>query len=123
MITGTVTQDRELRVTVEVANSTGGVQPLEVVLDTGFNGDLMLPRDVVRRLGLDYRGQNTWTLATGQEETLAHYEGVVSWHGSPLEVEIVENESESLLGMGLLMGSKITIDARIGGEVLIEEAG
>ena len=121
MITGTVTEDLDLVVTIEVANSSGAFDPLEVVIDTGFNGDLALPRDVVRRLGLAYRGHFNFTLATGEVARLPNYEGVVPWHGRTLEVEILETESESLLGMELLMGSKITIHAQVGGDVLIEE--
>ena len=121
MITGTVTENLDLLVTVEIANSNGVFEPLEVIMDTGFNGDLALPRDVILDLGLAYRGQITWTLATGQEATMANYDGVLSWHGRPREVGVVETESESLLGMALLIGSKFTVDARIGGEVVIEE--
>ena len=121
MITGTVTENLDLLVTIEIANSDGGFEPLEVAIDTGFNGDLALPRDTIQSLGLTYRGQTSWTLATGKEVTMANYDGVISWHGQSREVEIIETESESLLGMALLIGSKIAVDAQIGGDVVIEE--
>ena len=121
MITGTVTENLDLQVTIEIANSNGGFEPLEVAMDTGFNGDLALPRDTIQNLGLTYRGQTSWTLATGEEVTMANYDGVVSWHGRSREVEVIETESESLLGMALLIGSKIAVDAQIGGDVVIEE--
>ena len=46
----------------------------------------------------------------------------MSWHAQRREVEILETAGESLIGMSLLFGSKIAIDARVGGEVLIEPA-
>ena len=121
MIAGTVTENLDLLVSIEISNSNGVCQSLKVVLDTGFNGDLALPRDVILALGLTYRGQISWTLATGQKATMSNYDGVVSWHRRPRDVEVVETESESLLGMALLIGSKFTVDARIGGDVMIED--
>ena len=121
MITGTVTENLDLLVPIEISNSNGALEPLDVVIDTGFNGDLALPRDVILALGLAYRGELSWTLATGEEATFSNYDGVVSWHRQPRDVEVVETESESLLGMALLNGSKITVYAQVGGDVLIEE--
>ena len=34
---------------------------------------------------------------------------------------VLETDRESLLGMSLLLGSKVTVSARIGGDVLIGE--
>ena len=121
MISGIVTEDLDLLVTIEVFDGNGVLRSLEAVLDTGFNGDLALPRDVILELGLAYRGKLSWILATGQEETMSNYDGAVSWHGQSRDVEVVETASESILGMALVIGSKLTVDARIGGEVLIEE--
>ena len=121
MISGIVTEDLDLLVTIEIFDGNGVLRSLEAVLDTGFNGDLALPRDVILELGLAYRGKLSWILATGQEETMSNYDGAVSWHGQSRDVEVVETASESILGMALVIGSKLTVDARIGGEVLIEE--
>ena len=123
MIRETLTEKLDMVVTVEVADSSGVFQFLEVTIDTGFNGDLALPRDVIAGLGLAYRGPSPYTLVTGETETLRNYEGVASWRERKLEVEITETVSGSLIGMAMLTGSKISIPAQIGGEVLIEEAG
>ncbi len=121
MITGKVAENLDLLVTVEVANSNGAFVPLEFVIDTGFNGELALPRDVILALGLDYRGEIALTLATSQEVTIANYDGVVSWHGRRRDVVVIETDSELLLGMALLLGSRVAFDAQIDGEVVIEE--
>lgn len=122
MITGTVTNDLDILITLDVADGNGVFVPLEVVLDTGFNGDLSLPAQVIRSLGLTYRGRITCTLATGEEAALSNYDGVALWHGQPRDVAVIETGGEALLGMALLMGSRITIDARVGGEARIEES-
>ena len=80
-----------------------------------------MPRDVILALGLSYRGETTWKLATGQEVTIANYDGMVSWHGQSHNVVVIETSSGSLLGMALLLGSRVAFDAQIGGEVVIEE--
>ena len=121
MITGSVSEGLDLLVTIEVSDRNGVHQPLEVILDTGFNGDLTLPRDMVQHLGLTYRGQTPWTLASGKEVMMSNYDGEVFWHGLLREVQVVETDGDPLLGMALLIGSKITVDARIGGQVLIED--
>lgn len=121
MITGSISENLDLAVTIEAPDMNGVLQPLEVIPDTGFNGELALSRDVIRNHGFTYRGQTLGTLATGQRESMSVYDGVISWHGQLRDVEVVETDGDPLLGMAVLIGSKITVDARIGGEVVIEE--
>ena len=66
MIRGSVTRELDPLVTVNVANSSGVLQSLEVVLDTGFSEELALPYETIRRLGLTYRGQGPISLAIGE---------------------------------------------------------
>jgi clan AA aspartic protease len=121
MIRGRVTLDLQPLVTIDIEGRDGVFRPFEVILDTGFNGDLMLSSGIIQRLGLTYQRQMPFTLADSQELQASAYDGVVSWHGRRRDAEIIETEGESLLGMSMLLGSKLTVSARIGGEVLIEE--
>ena len=122
MIRGSVSENLDLLVTIEVSDIYGVFRSLEVVLDTGFNGYLILPEHVIQSLRLTYRGQVSTRLASGQEEAMSNYDAVVSWHGQTRDVEVLAAEGGALVGMALLLGSKLTVDARTGGEVLIEEA-
>ena len=122
MIRGYVTPQLTAHVTIEIEGYGGVFQPQEIILDTGFNGELVLPGEMIRDLGLSYGGRTLSILADGREVGADYYDGVVLWHGRRLAVEIVETAGESLLGMALLLGSHISIDARVGGEVLIEPA-
>ena len=120
MIRGRVTHRLDAIVTIEIEDQAGIFQSQETVLDTGFSGALALTGEAVRNLGLRYAGHTFWNLADGSEVGVHYYDGVVLWHGRRLEVEILETAGESLLGMALLFGSRISIDARVNGEVLIE---
>ena len=51
MMTGTVTADREIVVPLEMITSGKSPTVLEVVVDTGFNGYVTLPSNVLRSLG------------------------------------------------------------------------
>ena len=62
-----------------------------------------------------------WTVATGEKTKIREFDGVVSWHGQSRRVAVLETGDEPLLGTSLLSGSRISIDMRDGGEVLIEE--
>lgn len=51
----------------------------------------------------------------------SYYAGTALWHGRRRALQVLETDDESLVGMSLLEGSDITIQARAGGSVLIEE--
>ena len=92
-----------------------------MVLDTGFTGYLTLPADSIRLLGLAPVGQRTFELANGELSEFRVYLGSVSWHGRPSDVLILQSDGVPLLGMTLLWGSRVTVNALTGGAVAIEE--
>ena len=121
MIKGKVSGDQRALVTVEILDSTGRFQPVEAILDTGFTGYLTLPQESIRQLGLRPVGQRTFELANGDLFDFQVYLGSVSWHGIPNDVLVLESDSIPLLGMTLLWGSRVSIEAVADGEVIIEE--
>ena len=118
---GRVSADQQALVTIDVFDGEGRPQPLEVVLDTGFTGYLTLPEQSIRQLGLPPVGQRTFELANGELSEFQVYLGSVSWHGRPSDVLILQSDGVPLLGMTLLWGSRVTVDALAGGAVAIEE--
>ena len=54
MFSGRVSAELDLLVAIEIKNGQGGVQSVQVVVDTGFNGELALTSDLVQSLGLEY---------------------------------------------------------------------
>ena len=53
-------------------------------------------------------------------DTLQLFAGVALWHGRRRVVEVIESGSEPLLGMGLLQGSRVTLDVRYDGVVVVD---
>jgi clan AA aspartic protease len=90
-----------------------------VVIDTGFDGELILPRTLVA--ALTHRGTYHAGLADGRYVALDYYEASIMWHGSPRTVRVLQSGAVALLGMELLQGSRLTMDAAPGGVLMIEE--
>ncbi len=108
--------------TVPVMDVSGRLHQFDVIVDTGFTGWIMLPDADIRRLGLIQTGFRDGILASGNTERFPFFETRVSWHGPLRVVEIFRSIDQPLLGMELLEGSRITVDAREGGAVVVEEA-
>ena len=125
MISGRVERNElgglEPRLVVSIMDAGGELRQFEVVLDTGFTGWLMLPEADINRLGLVIEGRHQGILASGNEEEFEYYETSVSWHGRLHEVEVFQSIDQPLLGMELLEGSRVAVDAWDGGDVIIEE--
>jgi clan AA aspartic protease len=106
---------------VDIFDGDGRPQSVELVLDTGFTGYLTLPPESISQLELTSVGQRTFELANGELSDFQVYLGSVSWHGRPSDVLVLQSDSDPLLGMALLWGSRVTMDALNDGEVGIEE--
>ena len=125
MISGKLESDEhgglEPWISLPVEDANGEFRQCEVILDTGFTGYLTPPEAVIQALGLVSEGQRTVTVASGREETLEYYTAWVLWHGRLIEAGVFQSTGQPLLGMELLNGSRLTVDAWEGGEVVIEE--
>ena len=123
MISGIVNSDMAPLVPVDLIASDGEIHTVNMMLDTGFDGDLSLPGEIIRRLGFRLIDEFASRLADGQEVTLRGWEGRVVWHGSPRRIMAVESGSDPLLGMNLLWRNRLTIDVHANGPDTIEELG
>ena len=121
MIKGIVTPGPTPVVTIDVENGSGGFQSLDFIVDTGFSDELAMPSDLIQRLSLPYADRTPVILADAREIQTSIYHGIVFWHGNNRAVRVIEIEGDPLLGMSLLSGSRLTVSARPGGIVLIEE--
>ena len=59
------------------ASGEGASLEVEAVIDTGFDGELTLPSETIRRLGYPYAGSAGGTLADGSEAQFDYHEGRV----------------------------------------------
>ena len=121
MIRGVLNDRLEPMVVLEISSGDGRFQPINALLDTGFDGYLTLHSDTVARLGLEYAEHIPMILADGEEIEAPAHAGAVKWFGEERSIDVIAMDGLPLLGMRLLAGCKITIRAHPGGEVLIEE--
>jgi clan AA aspartic protease len=119
MITGIVTGDRQAIIHVVVRGPAGQEQEVEAIIDTGFDGWLSLPSSVIVRLGLPWRQRGRAVLADGRESIFDIYEAAVIWDGEPRRIHVDEAETAPLVGMSLLEGYEVGIEAQPGGKVTI----
>jgi clan AA aspartic protease len=85
----------------------------EVWIDTGFNGDLVLPQKQIDELALHPSGTVKAILADGSEVALMTYSCEIEWFGARRHLEVVANDGEfPLLGTGLLLRHDLHISYR-----------
>ena len=86
-------------------------------IDTGFDGWLSLPPDLITQLGLSWKRRGRAILGDGSECIFNVYEAVVIWDGDPLTIPVDEADSDPLIGMSLMEGYQLTVQVFEGGLV------
>jgi clan AA aspartic protease len=119
MMQGRVNQRCEATLAIAVRNNEI-TQMVDTVIDTGFSGFLTLPSDMIATLGLSWEGRDVATLGDGTFCTFEVYIGLVIWDGQYREIYINESETVPLIGMQLLRGYDLRIQAIEDGLVSIE---
>jgi clan AA aspartic protease len=86
---------------------------LEVWVDTGFTGELVLPHRVIELLRLPKSGSVDAILADGSAVELSTFTCFIDWFDAKRRVEVVENDGDrALLGVGLLLGCELRANYR-----------
>ncbi len=118
---GHVDHDGRALITIAIRSSDfAAAREIEVWIDTGFNGDLVLPQREIDDLALAQSGTIKALLADGSEVALRRFVGLIDWFDEVRELEVIANEGEyPLLGVGLLLGHDLKVSDRTG-SVLIE---
>ncbi len=113
---GHVDNDGRALVTVSVRPSDDAAShEVEAWIDTGFNGDLVLPQQQIDDLRLPPSGTVKAILADGSEIALKRYACLIDWFGEKRDLEVVANDGEfPLLGVGLLADHDLHISYRTG---------
>jgi clan AA aspartic protease len=121
MIAGTVTSRREATIRLTVLDASGQQHDIQVVIDTGFTGSLTLPPSDIAAWGLSWRSRGRALLANGSVERFDIYAATVIWNGTPRHVLAEAANTDPLVGMTLLYGHDLHIEAIDGGQVTIVE--
>ena len=108
------------RINISVAGVDRAFLNRDATVDTGFTGGLALPEDTIEELGLTLYGRRPANHASGVG-MFEIYGALVSWHGEYRPVLVHKTTGEPLVGMALLENSRLTVDAREDGNIVIEE--
>jgi clan AA aspartic protease len=120
MITGIVTAYYQATIRVMVRAPTGQEQEIEAIVDTGFDGSLILPPSLMQSLGFPWRRRGRAMLADGSETLFDIHDAIIVWDGEPRRIAVDAANIDPLVGMRLLQGYELTIHAVEGGRVLIK---
>lgn len=120
MMQGWVNQNCEAMLPIVVGRGNAPKQMVEALIDTGFSGFLSLPLSAIESLGLSWIFSDSVTLGDGSDAIFQMYRATVIWDGQFKVVDVAASESEPLLGMSLLYGFKLQVEAVERGVVTIE---
>lgn len=113
-MTGSVDNSGRALLRIRVRHPVSAVEAeLDGWIDTGFTGELVLPREQVVRLGLPLGPAVRAGLADGSEVELDTYTCILEWFGEWRRIEVVANQGQfPLIGVGLLLDRELRIDYR-----------
>ncbi len=120
MMFGVVSNNCEAIIKVAVGRIDSPKIIVDAVIDTGFTSFLSLPLSVITNLGLPWHYRDVGTLGDGSEVVFEIYKAAVIWDGQNQIIDVVASDAEPLVGMGLLYGFKLQIEAVEGGRITIE---
>ncbi|MGB5594274.1 MAG: clan AA aspartic protease [Crocosphaera sp.] len=120
MMFGAVNNNCEATIKLAVGRIGSPKITVDAVIDTGFTSFLSLPPSIISSLGLPWHYRDTGTLGDGSEVIFEIYKASVIWDGQNQIVDVVASDADPLVGMGLLYGFKLQIEAIEGGLVKIE---
>lgn len=119
MMQGVVNQSCEAILPIVVMNNAT-TQLIDAIIDTGFSGFLTLPSHIITTLGLSWKGRDAATLGDGSSCIFDVYIAIVIWDGQYRTIDINESETVPLIGMQLLRGYDLRIQAIEGGFVEVK---
>lgn len=117
MITGVVNAEFEPIIPLSIRRFDGKIFTQDAIVDTGFNGWLSLPPDLIAELNLRWKRRGRAILGDGSECVFNVYEAVVIWDGNLLTIPVDEADSEPLIGMSLMEGYQLKVQIFEGGHV------
>ncbi|NJP10960.1 MAG: clan AA aspartic protease [Leptolyngbyaceae cyanobacterium RU_5_1] len=121
MMLGVVNSICEATLRVVVGDPTNSQrQVVDAVIDTGFSGTLTLPLNIITSLGLVWKGRDRSTLGDGSTCVFDVYIAMIIWNGEFRTIDVNASETVPLIGMRLLYGYDVRIQAIEGGTVIVE---
>lgn len=107
--------------TLAVSGENNAAVEVDFAIDTGFTEEMTLPPDIIDELNLPSHREISFAMADGTIYRGETYVGRIRWHGGLRRVEVISVDADPLVGMKLLAGSNLSIDAEPDGSVTITE--
>ncbi len=84
------------------------------ILDTGFTGDLQVPKGWARELGLTINSIEQWTIADGSKVNVPQALAIAGMEGIANRVQVGITNGSSLAGIGFLtkFGYRAIVDTK-----------
>jgi clan AA aspartic protease len=120
VIHGTVV-DLQARINVRLLTEGRSDIAVECVVDTGFEGALTLPPELVADLKLPYLTRISANLADDSSIKTKLHLATILWHGVEREVIVLAMGRRPLLGTALIEDYHLSVDFHEGGSVIIDE--
>ena len=111
---GTVDRRGRALLTIPVRPTEDGSEsPIDIWVDTGFTGDLILPRPLIEQLGLLESSVVKAAMGDGRKAEMNTFRAWINWFGEDLDVEVIVSSGQNaLLGVRLMLGRCLTVDYR-----------
>ncbi|MGD0091118.1 MAG: clan AA aspartic protease [Planctomycetota bacterium] len=123
MIAGIVTFAREAVLRLRIRDASGQLQETRAVVDTGFDGWLALPGNMIAALGLPLRRSTYTTLADGIRIRTNVYQAAIEWDGQSVTTPVDELDGGPLVGMSLMYGYKLILPILDGAKFTLRRLG
>jgi clan AA aspartic protease len=89
-----------------------GSLSIEVLVDTGFDGSLLIPSHIANQLDLTFEGSEGFQSVTGEPFLADAYSIEIDWLGTRITVPLAtcREVGEAILGGHMLKNCQLTID-------------
>ena len=104
---------------IYVQGPIGIADVYHAVLDTGFTGQLALPKTIREELGLEFLESMNVKFGNTRVERVDTYRAMVYWNDDWREITVLETGDRPLIGMNLLRDSKMFLAAVDHGDIKI----
>jgi clan AA aspartic protease len=117
-MTGRV-QSGEAILPVRLRGPDGTIEPIQAILDTGFNDWLTLSPSQIAALGLTFREEGRYVMADGSVTFSRLFEAEIHWLENWRRILVAEMDGGPLLGMAMLARCRLSMDVVQNGPVEI----
>jgi clan AA aspartic protease len=121
MIGGAVNADKEAVISLTVHGPSRKRFRIQAVIDTGFDGFLSLPTELIERLALPWKRRGRAQLADGSDSIFDIHEATVVWDRRSRTIPVDAAETMPLVGMALMDGYALNIQIRRRGRVTLKK--